>query len=94
VVAELLSTVGEAMPPLLAVAEQDAVAPLDLHQEEALGSDDEEVDLVHRAVVGDELQVRPGPVGLMVGKSERMKTKASRSCGHGDAPSFHSGGFH
>ena len=45
-----------------------ARAALDLDQEEALGVNSEQVDLVDAAVVGDELEVGPGPVRLVVGK--------------------------
>ena len=41
---------------------------LDLDQEEAPRGEDEQVDLVDAAVVGDELEVRPGAVRLVVGQ--------------------------
>ena len=50
--------------PGAAVAGDRAGVALDLDQEEAVGGVDEQIDLVDRAVEGDELKQRPGPEGL------------------------------
>jgi hypothetical protein len=38
------------------------------HEEETGGAEDQEVDLQRAALVGDELEVGPGPVGVGVGQ--------------------------
>jgi hypothetical protein len=58
-------TVRSAEPPHLVVAEEGARVRLDLDEEDTGGGDGEEVDLVDGAVVGDELDVGPRPVGLV-----------------------------
>ena len=62
----LLAAAGEADPPALVVAREHPGERLDLHEEEPHRGDHEQIDLVHRAVVGDELHVRPRPVRLVV----------------------------
>lgn len=66
--------VGEAVPtggpgPRVDVAVEDARPALDLDQEEPHRGQNQRVDLIDRAVVGHELEVRPRHVGLVVGKS-------------------------
>jgi hypothetical protein len=51
------------------VALQDARAALDLDQKKATGREDEHVHFVDAALIGDELEVRPGVVGLLVGEA-------------------------
>ena len=84
--------------PRALVALHDAGPALDLDEVEALRRQREQVDLVDRAVVGDELEVRPGPVRLVVGQPvahERQRVPlpgerrvgdrlpAGRGCVHG-----------
>jgi hypothetical protein len=54
--------------PRPGVAAQLARPALYLDEEDALGADDESVDLTDRAVE-QELEVGPGSVGLVVGKA-------------------------
>lgn len=46
-----------------------AWAALDFDEEAALRCADEQINFVAAAVGGDELEVRPGPIGLMVGEA-------------------------
>ena len=72
---ELERIVGGAEPavgfpgPGAGVAGDAAGAALDLDEEEAEGGVDEEIDLVDRAIEGEKFKQRPGPPGLMAGKS-------------------------
>ena len=54
--------------PGAGVAGEPARAAFYFDEEEAKGGVDEEVDFVDRAVEGDELEERPGPVGLVLGE--------------------------
>ena len=59
---------------------------LDLNEEEALGRDHEHVDLADRAVE-QELEVRPGSIGLVVGQAlleERQRVALPRELGWRD----------
>ncbi|MDQ3431705.1 MAG: hypothetical protein M3467_05715 [Actinomycetota bacterium] len=53
--------------PRRAVAGDPAAPVLELDQVQAVARQHEEIDLIGRAVVADELQVGPGPVGVRVG---------------------------
>ena len=55
--------------PGAGVAGDAAGAALDLDEEEAEGGVDEEIDLVDRPIEGEKFKQRPGPPGLMAGKS-------------------------
>ena len=86
--------------PRTLVALHGAGAALDLDEVEALRREDEEVDLVDRPVVGDELEVRPRAVRVVIGQPvaherERLplpgelgirdRLPARRGCFHGVA---------
>ena len=51
--------------PCAGIAGEPAGVAFDLDQEEAAGGEDEQVDLVDRAVEGEKREVRPGPIGLV-----------------------------
>ena len=74
-VGELERVVGGCKPavglprPGAGIAADPARPALDLDEKESVGGEDEQIDLVDRAVDGDELEERPGPVGLVLGKS-------------------------
>ena len=54
--------------PRALIAFHDSRAALDLDQVETLRRQHEQVDLVDRPVVGDELEVRPDAVGVVIGQ--------------------------
>ena len=61
--------------PRSRVSEQPAAAALDLDEEQALRREYQKIDLVDAAIVGDELEVRPGAVGLMGGEMQTHKVQ-------------------
>ena len=83
--------------PRALVALHDARAALDLDEVEALRREGEQVDLVDRPVVGDELEVRPRPVRLVVGQPvahERQRVPLPGERRVGDRLPAGRGGFH
>jgi hypothetical protein len=66
--ADLACPAGLRAPPRTRVTANDTGPALDLDQEQTLRADDEEIDLADVAVL-DELEVRPGAIGLMVGQA-------------------------
>ena len=74
-VGQLQRVVGGGKPavglpcPGAGVAGNAAWPALDLDEKEAVASVNEQIDLVDRAVESDELEERPGPVGLVLRKS-------------------------
>jgi hypothetical protein len=64
-VEQRLRAVGPSQLPALTVTEQHARPRLDLDQEQPAGRDGQQVDLVNRAVLGDELDIGPRPVRLV-----------------------------
>src|SRR6266705_2128935 len=61
--------IGPLVAPELTRTTQDTGPGLDLDQEEAPAADDEEIYFVDGAVLGDELDIGPGPVGLEIGQA-------------------------
>ena len=82
-----LDTAVLAPSPRAPVTLHDAGLALDLDQVEALGRQDEQIDLVDRPVIGDELEVRPGPVGFVIRQPlahERQRLPLPRELGFRD----------
>jgi hypothetical protein len=86
VVEQRPGAVGPFQPPALAVTGQHARPRLDLDKEETAGCDGQQVDLVDRAVLGDELDVSPSPVGLVVGKARSNERERFALVGPGRRP--------
>jgi hypothetical protein len=82
--------VGELRPPALAVTGQLARPRLDLDQKAAAGCDGQQVDLVDRTVLSDELDVGPGSVRLVGGKACSDERECLALMGPSRCPSVHS----
>ena len=79
------------------IAGHHAGRALDLDQEEPLRRQRQQVDLVDRPVVGEELEVRPDPVGLDVGQAaahEGQRVPLPRVLGDGHLAPAGGGGIH
>ena len=92
-----LNTTAAAPRPCPLVALHDSGPALDLDEIEALRSQDEQIDLVDRPVVGNELEVRPRAVGVVIVQPvahERERVPLPRELGVRDRLPAGRGGIH